>query len=60
MLGIYQESMVSIVAEAKEVRDLGIPAVLLLGEYSMIKGAALRGWIDEQRVVLDTMTSFKL
>ena len=29
------------------------------GEYSMIKGAAANGWIDEQRVVMETMTSFK-
>jgi delta-aminolevulinic acid dehydratase/porphobilinogen synthase len=37
MPGIYQQSMVNIVAEAKEVRDLGIPAVLLSGEYSIDK-----------------------
>jgi len=29
------------------------------GEYSMIKAAAANGWIDEERVVLETMTSFK-
>lgn len=29
------------------------------GEYSMIKAAAKHGWIDEQRVVMETMTSFK-
>ncbi|HET6412418.1 MAG TPA: porphobilinogen synthase [Anaeromyxobacter sp.] len=26
------------------------------GEYAMIKAAALRGWIDEDRVVLETLT----
>ncbi len=31
MPGIYQQSIESIVVEAKEVRDLGIPAVLLFG-----------------------------
>jgi len=31
MPGIYQQSIENIVAEAKEVRDLGIPAVLLFG-----------------------------
>ncbi len=31
MPGIYQQSIEHIVAEAKEVRDLGIPAVLLFG-----------------------------
>ena len=29
------------------------------GEYSMIKAAAAQGWIDEERVVLETMLSFK-
>ncbi|NVN89117.1 MAG: porphobilinogen synthase [Desulfuromonadales bacterium] len=29
------------------------------GEYSMIKAAAANGWIDEERVVLETMTAFK-
>lgn len=29
------------------------------GEYSMIKGAAANGWIDEERVVMETMLAFK-
>jgi porphobilinogen synthase len=29
------------------------------GEYSMVKAAAANGWIDEERVVLETLTSFK-
>lgn len=29
------------------------------GEYSMIKAAAQNGWIDEQRVVMETMLGFK-
>jgi porphobilinogen synthase len=29
------------------------------GEYSMVKGAAANGWIDEERVVMETMMSFK-
>ncbi len=29
------------------------------GEYSMVKGAAERGWIDEERVVMETMLGFK-
>ncbi len=29
------------------------------GEYSMIKGAAANGWIEEERVVMETMTAFK-
>jgi porphobilinogen synthase len=29
------------------------------GEYSMIKAAAERGWIDEERVVLETLTGIR-
>ena len=29
------------------------------GEYAMVKAAALNGWIDEQRVVMETLTGFK-
>ena len=29
------------------------------GEYSMIKAAAERGWIDEQRVMMETLTSIR-
>jgi porphobilinogen synthase len=29
------------------------------GEYAMIKAAAMNGWIEEQRVVLEVLTSIK-
>ena len=29
------------------------------GEYSMLKGAAANGWLDEKKVVLESMLSFK-
>ncbi len=29
------------------------------GEYAMVKAAAANGWIDEKRVVLETLTAFK-
>ncbi|MTI81980.1 MAG: porphobilinogen synthase [Firmicutes bacterium] len=29
------------------------------GEYAMFKAAAQKGWIDEKRVVLETLTAFK-
>ena len=29
------------------------------GEYSMVKAAAKNGWIDEKRIVLETLTSMK-
>ena len=29
------------------------------GEYAMVKAAAEKGWIDEKRIVMETMLSFK-
>lgn len=29
------------------------------GEYSMVKAAAAQGWIDEKRIVMETLTSMK-
>jgi porphobilinogen synthase len=39
--------------------DLPIAAYHVSGEYAMIKAAAQRGWIDERRVMLETLTSIK-
>jgi len=39
--------------------DLPLAAYHVSGEYAMIKAAAERGWIDEQRVMLETLTSIK-
>ena len=39
--------------------DLPVAAYHVSGEYAMIKAAAERGWIDEQRVMLETLTSIK-
>jgi porphobilinogen synthase len=39
--------------------DLPIAAYHVSGEYAMIKAAAAKGWIDEERVMLETLTSIK-
>jgi porphobilinogen synthase len=39
--------------------DLPTAAYHVSGEYAMIKAAAERGWIDERRVMLETLTSIK-
>ena len=44
---------------AREVSDLPVAACSVSGEYSMIKAAAERGWLDEKRIVLETLTAFK-
>ena len=44
-----------------KVRGLGLPtaAYQVSGEYSMIKAAAQNGWIDEKRIVMESLTSIK-
>ena len=44
-----------------QVRGLGLPtaAYQVSGEYSMIKAAAQNGWIDEKRIVMESLTSIK-
>ena len=39
--------------------DLPLAAYHVSGEYSLIKAAAQKGWIDEKRVMLETLTSIK-
>ena len=39
--------------------DVPLAAYHVSGEYAMLKAAAARGWIDEQRVMLETLTSIR-
>jgi len=39
--------------------DLPLAAYHVSGEYAMIKAAAQKGWIDEERVMFETLTSIK-
>jgi porphobilinogen synthase len=43
----------------REEFDLPIAAYHVSGEYAMIKAAAQNGWIDEQRVMMETLTGIK-
>jgi len=48
-----------IIWRIKEITNLPVAAYNVSGEYAMIKAAGLNGWIDEKRVTLETLTSFK-
>lgn len=48
-----------IIWRVKQATHLPVAAYNVSGEYAMIKASALNGWIDEQRVVLETLTGFK-
>ena len=48
-----------IVSDIKDSFDVPVAAYNVSGEYSMVKAAAQRGWIDEKRVVMELLTSIK-
>ena len=48
-----------IIRTVRDRFDLPLAAYQVSGEYAMIKAAAARGWIDERRVMLETLTSIK-
>jgi len=45
-----------VISRAREITKLPIAAYNVSGEYSMVKAAAANGWIDERRVVLESLT----
>ncbi|MFZ5817977.1 MAG: porphobilinogen synthase [Bacillota bacterium] len=48
-----------IIHRVKEAFDLPVACYNVSGEYAMVKAGAQNGWIDERRVVMETMTAFK-
>lgn len=52
-------SYMDVIWRVKEITNLPVAAYNVSGEYSMVKAAALNGWIDEKKVTLETLTSFK-
>lgn len=48
-----------VIWQVKQASNLPVAAYNVSGEYSMVKAAALNDWIDERRVVMETLTSFK-
>ncbi len=48
-----------ILREVRDVCNHPLAVYNVSGEYSMVKAAARNGWIDEERVVMETMIAFK-
>jgi porphobilinogen synthase len=48
-----------IIHRAKEEFDLPLAAYNVSGEFSMIKAAANLGWLDEERAMMESLTSIK-
>ncbi len=52
-------SYLDIIHQVKSEFQMPVAAYNVSGEYSMIKAASQKGWIDEQRVALEVLTSIK-
>jgi porphobilinogen synthase len=48
-----------IVREVKNAVDVPISVYNISGEYAMVKAAAKMGWLDENKAILETLTSIK-
>ncbi|MGI8582495.1 MAG: porphobilinogen synthase [Chitinophagaceae bacterium] len=52
-------SFMDVIREVKDAVDVPVSCYNISGEYAMIKAAAKMGWIDENKAVLETLTSMK-
>jgi porphobilinogen synthase len=48
-----------IISRVREAFELPVAAYNVSGEYAMVKAAAERGWIDHDRVMMETLVSIK-
>lgn len=48
-----------VIRDAADAFDLPIAAYQVSGEYSMIKAAAAKGWVDEERVMMESLLAIK-
>ena len=48
-----------VLARAKDRFGLPMAVYNVSGEYAMVKAAAANGWIDERRIVMETLLGFK-
>jgi porphobilinogen synthase len=52
-------SYLDIIREVKNSVDVPVSCYNISGEYAMIKAAAKMGWINEEKAILETLTSMK-
>lgn len=48
-----------VIREVKDLVDVPVSAYHVSGEYAMIKAAAQNGWLDEDRAIIESLTSIK-
>lgn len=52
-------SYLDIIRDVKNISDVPVSAYNISGEYAMIKAAAKMGWIEEDKAIMETLTSIK-
>ncbi|MEO8174202.1 MAG: porphobilinogen synthase [Sediminibacterium sp.] len=52
-------SYLDIIREIKNVVEVPVSAYQVSGEYAMIKAAAKMGWLNEEKAIIETLTSIK-
>lgn len=52
-------SYLDVIASVKEHSQVPVAAYQVSGEYAMVKAASANGWLDEEAVMLETLTSIK-
>lgn len=52
-------SYLDIISDIRQNFNVPVAAYNVSGEYSMVKAAGKMGWIDEKKVILETLTSMK-
>ena len=48
-----------VICRVRQEFDLPVAAYNVSGEYAMIKAAAQQGWLDEEKVILETLNSIR-
>jgi porphobilinogen synthase len=48
-----------VIYQVKQHTNVPVAAYNVSGEYAMVKAAAQNGWIDEKKIVLETLTAMK-
>ncbi len=48
-----------VIYRVREIADVPLAAYHVSGEYAMLKAAAARGWLDEKKAVLETLTAIR-
>lgn len=52
-------SYLDVIRQVRDSCNMPVAAYNVSGEYAMVKAAAQKGWIDERKIVLETLLSMK-